>query len=112
LLDIDWLRATQCASSEEVVDVLQVLVDAGWDLNRPLSLRGPERDSVMQSLSRHSNWPFETTPMLSFCRESSCLDGERRWDGGAILETELDANDIEEILRRNPDLQRQVQHAL
>jgi hypothetical protein len=114
LLDIDWLRATQCASSQEVVDVLQVLFDADWALNRPLSLRGPERDSVMQSLSRHSNWPFETRAILSFCRELTSLSNERLSNSEAILETALEANDIEELegfVDRNPHLRRQVRHA-
>jgi hypothetical protein len=70
LLDLDWLRVTQCSGFQEIVDVLQVLLYAGWDLNSPLSVHGPDRDNVVQRLIRTPNCPFDRWAVLQFCLDN------------------------------------------
>lgn len=93
LLDFDWLRATRCSSAQEVVDVLQVLINAGWDLNRPLGLRRPGGDSIMHRLLSKPNWPIERKSVLSFCLNSGFKIDRKGYNGKTIRETALQLND-------------------
>ena len=70
LLDLDWLRVTQCSGFQEIVDVLKVFLNGGWDLNSPLSVHGPGRDNVVQKLIRTSNCPFDRWAVLQFCLDN------------------------------------------
>lgn len=95
LLDLDWLRATQCNSAQEILDVLKVLIDAGWDINQPLGLRSSSGTCVVQTLVSNPNWPFQIRPILSFCVDCGFHMEKSTLDAMTFREKVLELNDEE-----------------
>lgn len=88
-------RGVSSSGAEEVLDVLRVWVNTGWNVNRPLSLRSSHHGSVMHRLVDATDWPFERRAVMSFCLESGWDVENATFDGKTVHQRAVELKDSE-----------------